>query len=937
MSLRSRRGKSGFSEATPSKDKNDKSEKDRALRSMQMLQIGQNLTSVINSPHEYDTTQFKMPPLPPPPPELAAEAIIGVILGRFALWQQTIFVLISVALQPPYALDTGREAMRQYRKIMGPYATSYASQSRPSRSHGKAKKAEQAQQAEQELRHCLETVPDIYFKTDFSITDKQFFTSLSERKDKMVLQDNLSYYLDLVEVNLLKQICLKSSSVFAALQTIQRLHSDVAAACRQIKSIRENMKKLHDHLVLSVTNVLRSKRRKDNTKKLEEKLELVATVVAASPTVQILVSTADFANALNLISSTKRILQHDLKGVACVKGILKKLNQQEILIEKLVTTDFTKFALGKVIMDVEGGGHDKDGGGENDIKQGGAGHQGDGSGAEEVTQLQMTQLAANALKMVKLASLVGALGTSVNKHIKLVIKEVINQELERIQHEEKQAHSNGGSDATPHPPSSKNPKNNISSSSSSKKSSNATTSSGTGSSPPMAGENEVDPAFTIRRHSQILLPEDAPCCAKISISGDSSMSDVSTTMIKCKMLPVDVENDAKTATTQYQNLLSTSCEFIHGRASKILLTRKTLYKSLRLKELTQVGTFFGQFVYNLAQGEKKKKRKKKKKKKGAVEFHTKNVNQLNLCLEGEQWKQADVPREFQDLIDGGFKRRIQSVRREDGVESKISRVIFFAVHGQNGVHSGLFLKFSLVSSTLILLKMISRYIECAAELKVVGSDILTKLEALLRLFNSKTCQLVLGARAMQTAGLKNINVTHLALASQSLGLVISQVPVIRSALASHLPSKHQVLLGNFKNVSLEFKQHQEEIFKKLVDIINQLAEGRLKDVRWTNSSAEDKEDQLKVEKGIRVLMGQTKSMHTKLSRLIDQEQRNRIFSQIAAVYSTICKRYLKDPFEKGNDVIKRKISTQIQYILSHLRNLSGLGKTVCQDLEQFVV
>jgi len=589
----------------------------------------------------------------------------------------------------------------------------------------------------------------------------------------------------------------------------------------------------------------------------------------------------------------------------------------------------------------------------------------------------MTQLAANALKMVKLASLVGALGTSVNKHIKLVIKEVINQELERIQHEEKQAHSNGGSDATPHPPSSKNPKNNISSSSSSKKSSNATTSSGTGSSPPVT-EQTWQERMKLIQHSQFvailksfflrmlrvvrrLALAENPIRKALAVLrerenrlshnhlGEGKRQNMlnnhenhSSSSTNHKMLPVDVENDAKTATTQYQNLLSTSCEFIHGRASKILLTRKTLYKSLRLKELTQVFDVTDHFI---SESEKVCSKKfyglkgtlKDQTKKFLEEFHTKNVNQLNLCLEGEQWKQADVPREFQDLIDGGFKRRIQSVRREDGVESKISRVIFFAVHGQNGVHSGLFLKFSLVSSTLILLKMISRYIECAAELKVVGSDILTKLEALLRLFNSKTCQLVLGARAMQTAGLKNINVTHLALASQSLGLVISQVPVIRSALASHLPSKHQVLLGNFKNVSLEFKQHQEEIFKKLVDIINQLAEGRLKDVRWTNSSAEDKEDQLKVEKGIRVLMGQTKSMHTKLSRLIDQEQRNRIFSQIAAVYSTICKRYLKDPFEKGNDVIKRKISTQIQYILSHLRNLSGLGKTVCQDLEQFVV
>eukprot|EP00954_Amorphochlora_amoebiformis_P031012 1395526-Amorphochlora_amoeboformis.AAC.1 len=53
---------------------------ERSLRSM--LPLGQNLTSVTNSPHTYDT-QFKPPPLPTPPPELAYEvkllAVVNVI------------------------------------------------------------------------------------------------------------------------------------------------------------------------------------------------------------------------------------------------------------------------------------------------------------------------------------------------------------------------------------------------------------------------------------------------------------------------------------------------------------------------------------------------------------------------------------------------------------------------------------------------------------------------------------------------------------------------------------------------------------------------------------------------------------------------------------------------------------------------------------------
>lgn len=88
-----------------------------------------------------------------------------------------------------------------------------------------------------------------------------------------------------------------------------------------------------------------------------------------------------------------------------------------------------------------------------------------------------------------------------------------------------------------------------------------------------------------------------------------------------------------------------------------------------------------------------------------------------------------------------------------------------------------------------------------------------------QLFNSRTCQVVLGAGAMRSAGLKNITAKHLALASQSLSAVIAIIPYLREALRPHLAGKQAGCLVEFDGVKLDYREHQQEIHAKLVAIM----------------------------------------------------------------------------------------------------------------------
>ena len=57
--------------------------------------------------------------------------------------------------------------------------------------------------------------------------------------------------------------------------------------------------------------------------------------------------------------------------------------------------------------------------------------------------------------------------------------------------------------------------------------------------------------------------------------------------------------------------------------------------------------------------------------------------------------------------------------------------------------------------------MMAEYCDCGASLPDAAADLLAKLIEVLKMFNSRTCQLILGAGALQLLGLKTITVKNL--------------------------------------------------------------------------------------------------------------------------------------------------------------------------------
>lgn len=69
--------------------------------------------------------------------------------------------------------------------------------------------------------------------------------------------------------------------------------------------------------------------------------------------------------------------------------------------------------------------------------------------------------------------------------------------------------------------------------------------------------------------------------------------------------------------------------------------------------------------------------------------------------------------------------------------------------------------FSAVSATSEVLSLLLDYLRVIVNLSMLTTDTMSRAIEFLKAFNSRTCQVVLGAGAMRSAGLKNITAKHL--------------------------------------------------------------------------------------------------------------------------------------------------------------------------------
>lgn len=200
--------------------------------------------------------------------------------------------------------------------------------------------------------------------------------------------------------------------------------------------------------------------------------------------------------------------------------------------------------------------------------------------------------------------------------------------------------------------------------------------------------------------------------------------------------------------------------------------------------------------------------------------HEKQMSSLAAALDSERWTQCQVSSERQEkisrlctgraILSRGFSNAGDAYGSSDDRKPDVL---------VGGVH------YKVVWSSLLLVEMIMDDLSTAAHFTGLSTLMVTKVSELLRLFNTRTTQLVLGAGAIHsTARLKSINAKHLSLVTQCLGMIIAIFPHIRAALMAHLPAKQHTLLTSIDTIKKEFAEHNEKVLNKFVTIIGGIVE-----------------------------------------------------------------------------------------------------------------
>ncbi|KAF9211043.1 hypothetical protein BGZ59_008583 [Podila verticillata] len=241
-----------------------------------------------------------------------------------------------------------------------------------------------------------------------------------------------------------------------------------------------------------------------------------------------------------------------------------------------------------------------------------------------------------------------------------------------------------------------------------------------------------------------------------------------------------------------------------------------------------------------------------------LQFHMEKTSQLALSVGEDQWVQVEVPwssqstaneitvistlslqearnKDFSMLFNVLSLSAPPPVQGIDDHDTGYTSTRLIAKSGSNGVATKkeavvppaarvISIQdevFFVVGCSLVLLDILAEYLDILNNISALTTDVMQRMIELLKLFNSRTCQVILGAGAMRSAGLKNITAKHLALASQSLSVFATLIPYIKDWIRSKMTDKQMVMLTEFDRILRDFQEHQNEIHSKLVSIMTE--------------------------------------------------------------------------------------------------------------------
>lgn len=242
-------------------------------------------------------------------------------------------------------------------------------------------------------------------------------------------------------------------------------------------------------------------------------------------------------------------------------------------------------------------------------------------------------------------------------------------------------------------------------------------------------------------------------------------------------------------------------------------------------------------------------------------------------------------------------------------------------------------RYILVASATALLPTLNTLLSLTSSLPSLTPQISTSLLEVLRAFNSRSSQLILGAGATRIAGLKNITTKHLALSSQALSFVIALIPYLRECVRRHLPANQTNVLADFDKTKRLCQEHQSGIHDKLVEIMTARSAAHVKAMLaldFDSSASAPSPSPTAASPYMETLTKETLTLHRVLSRHLTEGEVSMIARRIFAEYKTQWTKAFGEAevrTEKGRKALLRDAET-LRAKLGKIEEFGGVGEEV---------
>jgi vacuolar protein sorting-associated protein 54 len=727
-----------------------------------------------------------------------------------------------------------------------------------------------------------------------------------------ILQEKLSWYLDTVEIHLISSISTASKSFFAALGSLKELHSEAADSVTRIKKLREDLAQLDKDMAVGGLEIVGMKQRGENLRKLNEAIQQLHYVVDGAAHCEELVDRGELEIALDRISILEDFTCGrlraggmddlswlcavpprpllDLRRLKALDGFAEGMDQLRARIGKCYETRFLEALLTDLrhhISDVPSADTLKRWASASFRSRGG--HV---SGPSVVPQYLQTN---SALRQNLSVILNGLSRSRYTSPATFAFRDAIMREMKSlIRHhlpsssDDDAASITSISTATSRTLSqqdksailARNLRNlgpedaeelltkmycgvgeslrrlqtqvkmllDVTSS----QSLSPTMPSGSRSPPKSPNMGSIDASVTRGRSNSTPLQEELMQALDLSSLLGQAV-DASQTQIT-KILKVRAEQSSQLSLQQFlryftlNRLFADECEAVSGRSGAAL-------KGVVNSHITD-------FIAVMAKVERNRMAQIMEADKWeAKDFTDADSTVLSHVLEGMTtdprpwlaqtyvWEQPDIP-----VLNGSAS--VTNGSTAAGKDKTRSAMIEDE-------------KFVLSESAISLLHTISRFQTLIACIPSISTDVSKELVDILRLFNSLSCQLILGAGATRSsASLKNINTKHLALASQALSFVIVLTPYIREFVRRR-PAMTTEKLAEYDKTKRLYQDHQVSINEKLVEIMSMRATSHVNAMRKIDFDNEA-EWEKSISAHMETLTKETTSLHRVLSRYLPE-------------------------------------------------------------------